>query len=106
MFNNKDINFNLDYKKLKIYIFEQIYGDESKLAPYDMLTDEVRIACSNIKSCLTNLKNKNITHFEIRERKNDRNFISILIPKHNINKNGIFTRLMKKINNFEYIFNS
>lgn len=57
MFNNKDPNFVMDYRKLKLVIFNDLYPDK-KPVPYDILTDEVRIALSNIKSCMTNLKIK------------------------------------------------
>jgi putative transposase len=96
--NSKD--FNLNYKKSKIKIFQSIYGDNKKTAPYDILTDEVRIFCSNIKSCLTNLTNKNIKHFTITERNNKKQK-SILIPKKSITNNGIFINILGKIKDFD-----
>lgn len=40
-------------------------GNEKK-APYDVLTDEVRLFCSNLKSAKTNLQNCNINHYEMK----------------------------------------
>lgn len=99
---NKTSNFNLNYKKTKLDIFKIIYGNNKKSAPYDTLTDEVRIFCSNIKSCLTNLMNKNIKHYTITER-NIKNQQSIFISKNAITKNGIFSSILGKIKNFNKI---
>ena len=38
-----------------------------KIAPYDTLTDVVAKFCSNVKSCYSNLKNGDITHFKMKE---------------------------------------
>jgi len=101
MFNNKDPNFNMDYKKLKLVIFNDLYPDK-KPVPYDILTDEVRIALSNIKSCLTNLKNKNIDKFNINYKSFDfSNRRSILIPYKSITTKGIFSTILNKISNFD-----
>jgi hypothetical protein len=43
--------FNKGYEKSKLEVFEELYGDDNKPCPYDILTDEVRIFCSNLKSC-------------------------------------------------------
>jgi len=68
--HNFDSNIiDLDYKKSKLVIFNAAYGNDKKPAPYDILTDEVRSFCSNIKSCLTNLKNKNIKFFKLTNKK-------------------------------------
>lgn len=103
-FNNKNPNFSLDYKTTKIKIFDELYKGK-KDAPYDVLTDEVRIAISNIKSCLTNIKNKNIEKFNIREKKYY-NRRSILIPSKSINKNGIFSNILGKIENFKNLIST
>ena len=52
------------YKFIKTIIFDELYGKTNvrvngkkkniKPAPFDMLTDEVRAFCSNLKSCCTN----------------------------------------------------
>ena len=99
-YNNND--FNLNYMKSKLIIFDKLYGKSKKDAPYDMLTGEVQTCCSNIKSCLSNLKNKNITHFKMTH-KNTYNGQSILIPKKSISKDGIFISKLKKIKGFENI---
>jgi len=70
-----------------------------KIAPYDTLTDVVAKFCSNVKSCYSNLKNGNITHFKMKEilLKDCR---SIFISYKAINKNGIFTQKLGNIESF------
>lgn len=82
---------DLDYTKSKLVIFNAIYGNNKKPAPYDILTDEVRSFCSNLKSCITNLKNKNINYFKLTNKNTDKSQ-SILIPLKSITKKGIFIR--------------
>ena len=101
MFNNKDSNFDMDYKKLKLVIFNDLYPNK-KPVPYDILTDEVRIALSNIKSCLTNLKNKNINNFNINYKSfHFCNRRSILIPYKSITNKGIFSTILNTISNYD-----
>ena len=52
----------------KIKVFNDMYQKKDKKCPYDMLTDEVRIFFSNLKSCKTNLKNKNIKKFKLKQK--------------------------------------
>ena len=92
--NNKDI-FTSAYQGLKLKIFEELYGNKSKPCPYDILTDEVKILCANIKSCFINLERGHIKHFEIGEKKQT-NFRTILIPKTSITKNGIYPAILGK----------
>lgn len=105
MYNNKDEEFNMLYGKLKLIVFNRLYGNSPKPAPYDMLTDEVRVAISNIKSCLTNLKNGNITHYEMRHKNKYRCIRSVLITRHSISKNGICPVLLGIQPNFIDLFN-
>jgi putative transposase len=100
MYNRNELNLN--YKISKLEVFKNIYGESDKDAPYDMLTDEVRSCCSNIKSCITNIKNKNITHFKITHKNNQKSQ-SILIPKKSIYKNGIFKQSLGDIKGFDKI---
>lgn len=102
IYNEDSTQFNLNYTKMKLIIFNNLYGETIKPAPYDILTDEVRSFCSNIKSCLTNLKNNNINHFKITN-KNVYQSQSILIPTKSINNKGIFTSLLKQMNGFDKI---
>lgn len=99
---NDHQQLNLDYTKSKLEIFNIIYGENEKDAPYDMLTDEVRSCCSNIKSCISNLKNGHINHFKLTN-KNIKNGQSVLIPSKSINKKGIFTKLLGKMKGFNLI---
>ena len=102
MYNRNELNLN--YKTSKIAVFSDLYGDSEKDAPYDMLTDEVRACCSNIKSCLTNLKNNHINHFKIKH-KNTQKSQSILIPKKAIYKGGFFVKSLGKMNGPTEIMN-
>jgi putative transposase len=93
---------DLDYKKSKLVIFNAAYGNNKKPAPYDILTDEIRSFCSNIKSCLTNLKNKHIKFFKLTNKKNQKSQ-SILIPSKSISKQGIFINLLGEMKGFDKI---
>lgn len=73
----------------KLKVFEELYGDKEKPAPYDVLTDEVRIFFSNLKSCLTNLKNDNIKHFDMTP-KDVSESQSIFIPKTAIRQKSFY----------------
>ncbi len=93
--NDKSYFVNMN-KTDKIKIFNELYGEEEKPAPYDILTDEVRIFFSNLKSCQTNLKNGNIKQFELKI-KNTTKTQSIFIPKTSIKKNGFYISHLKKM---------
>ena len=94
MYNDKHKLFTMDYKKLKLVVFKELFKG-NKLCPYDILTDEVRIFCSNLKSCLTNKENNNIKKFEMKHRRN-LNFRSLLIPKTAISEKGIYSTILGK----------
>ena len=99
----KNEYFNLDYKKSKLEVFNDLYEDKKKPAPYDILTDEVRSFCSNVESCKSNLKNGNIKFFKFKP-KNRYCGRSILIPKKSINEDGFFSSLLNEpIKGFENI---
>ncbi len=93
--NNKF--FDEGYKIKKVKVFKSIYGDNEKKCPYDILTDEVRIFCSNLKSCLTNKKNRNIDHFDIRSKNKNRNTICIFIPMTAIKNESIYPTHLNKM---------
>jgi len=102
MFNEDSSNFSRNYKKQKLVIFEKLYGKMKKSAPYDVLTDEVSSFCKNLKSCMSNLRNGNITHFEMKNKSTLKGR-SILMPKKAIGENGIFTNILKNMKGFEKI---
>jgi transposase len=89
----------LDYTNIKLDIFKELY-DSNKPVPYDILTDIVKVFCSNAKSCFTNYRNGNIKHFTMKKKARCK---CICIPKKSINSNGFFTRKLKKIDNFNKI---
>jgi hypothetical protein len=96
---NKWLANNLNFMSYKVDVFDSIFRDKNKVCPYDILSDEVRVFCSNIKSCETNLANKNIYKYTVRKRTNDIKYIkSILIPSKSININGIFSNKLEKNN--------
>ena len=104
MYNNNDPDFNLDYKKMKVKVFNRIYRKKNrngkkikKPAPYDILTGEIKDACAHIQACLTNLEKGHIKKFSMK-KKNLEDFKerSITIPSKSITKIGIYTRLLGK----------
>ena len=101
--NHKDLYTSL-YTKFKLVVFKRLFKDKNKEknAPYDTLTDIVREFCSNTKSAFTNLKNGNITHFEMKVKQFKTAF-SLFISKKSINKDGIFTSLLGKQKEFSKI---
>ena len=100
IFYSNSRKITTDYKKHKVTIFDSLYGTNSKNCPYDMLTDEVRSFCSNLKSCYTNLNNNNIKTFELKH-KNTLLSQSVLIPKKSMTPDGIFPSILGKTPKFE-----
>jgi len=103
LFNHNSSSFDLDYTKTKLRVFNALYYNESKLAPYDILTDEVKTFCSNVKSAYTNLRNQNIKKFKMKN-KNVSSSQTILIPHISIQKNGFFKTFLGNIFDFEKKF--
>ncbi len=99
-YNDNPYSFDMNYKSLKLEVFNQLYGTNKKPCPYDMLTDEVRIFCSNLKSCQSNLANGYIKHYTMK-RHNTIYSQSILISKNSINKTGIFPSFLGEIKGFK-----
>ena len=98
-FNENPKNFNTNYMAKKIEIFNELYKNSIKGAPYDTLTDTVRAFCSNIKSAYTNLKNKHINHFKITKKSMKKGY-SLFVSKKAIHNKGIFTNTLGYIKNF------
>lgn len=91
---NKDMNsFDLNFQSCKLNIFKQVFNDDDKDCPYDTLTDEVKTFCSNVKSCLTNIKNGNTKHYKMKN-KNTLLKQTILVPITSVSENGIFSKLL------------
>ena len=74
---NPEIEFTIknEFKIIKLKN-EKI---NEKLIPYDLLTDVIKSFCTNVKSALTKLKKKQISHFNIKHKKLD-NFSSLIVP--------------------------
>jgi len=97
--NNDNTLFNKGYKAVKKSIFDDIYQGK-KPAPYDVLTDEIRVFCDNLKSCRTNFNNGNIKHFTLKPKSLKNENYSLLIPQKSIFKNGIFKTIVGDIKGF------
>ncbi len=100
MYNNNELNLN--YMVSKLVVFNKLYNNVDKNAPYDMLTNEVQVCCSNIKSCLSNLNNNNIKFFNMKHKNTSRGQ-SVLIPKKAVNSKGFFTSILGNMEGFENI---
>jgi putative transposase len=101
-YNNDKSYFNNMDRSDKVKIFNDLYGNNDKIAPYDILSDEVRIFFSNLKSCQTNLKNNNITHFELKSKDVSKSH-SIFLPKTSIKKDGFYISHLKNMKGMENI---
>jgi len=101
-YNENNNFFDKGYMSAKISIFEELYGNENKPVPYDILTDEIRIFCSNLKSCQTNLANSNIKSFEMKSKKNHFGQC-IFIPKTAMTQKGLYFNHLGKMSGFEKI---
>ena len=93
IYNENNSYFDKKYTDIKLNVFKTIYKKD-KPAPYDTLTDEVRIFCSNLKSCNTNVKNGHQKHFKMSYIKS-KNYKSILVSKKGVSEKGIFPNLLK-----------
>lgn len=108
--NNNDMI--LDDKKIKTYfIKDEIHKVSKKFkTPVHTLNYAVKLACASYKSCLTNLKNGNIKHFNIRYIKSNKSSLIMDIEKTVFNKESFITSVlgkeMKNNKNIEYIINN
>ncbi len=98
--NNKF--FVKGHKMAKIEVFKELY-DGDKSAPYDTLTDEVRKFCSNLKSCLTNLKNGHIKKFEMKHINKYKSTFTIFIPKTAVKSSSIYSTHLGKMKGLENV---
>lgn len=101
-YNSDNSYFDKGYMVVKVAMFKELYGDDDKPAPYDILTDEIRIFCSNLKSCRTNLKNGNIDSFTMNSKSN-KNGQCLFLPKTAMTKNGPYFSHLNKMSGMENI---
>ena len=99
---NENNNYFNSGIKVKVQIFEELYGTNKKEAPYDMLTDEVNKFIANLKSNLTQIKNKTKKHFTFKYKDTTKTQ-SINIPKNSINKTSIFPQKLNKMKGLNLI---
>lgn len=99
MYNSQPYNFDDNYQTLKLKIFKSLYGENDKGCPYDMLTDEVRCFCSNLKSCKSNMANGHINHYYMKYKITDKTQ-SLFIPKTAIRKYGIYPNSLGPLKQF------
>ena len=97
--NDKSYFIKMD-RSDKTKIFNDLYGNNNKNAPYDILSDEVRIFFSNLKSCKTNLKNGNVNHFELKSKDVSKSH-SIFLSHKSIKKNGIYISFLNEMKGME-----
>jgi len=100
-YNEDNTFFNKGYKKAKIEVFKSIYYGDSKLAPYDILTDEVRKFCSNLKSCRENKKVGHIRHFTMSHINPQKSAHTFFIPKSSISNGGFYKSHLGKMKGME-----
>ena len=92
IYNMDKQHFNTNYMGLKLVVFKEVYGDNKKDAPYDILTDVVKDFCANVKSCRSN---DNINKFEFKYRvKENQHSYSLSIQKKSLKENGIYINLL------------
>ena len=101
-YNEDNTYFDEGYMAVKVALFKELYGEDGKPAPYDILTDEVRIFCSNLKSCRTNLENGNIDSFTMKPKSN-RNGQCLFIPKTAIGKKTFYVSHLRHMIGMEHI---
>lgn len=129
VFNRDRRNFNKEYTKFKIYIFNKLYGERKKIekkdeasetkkkkaepkisgtlkkgAPYDILTGIVKEFCSNVKSCETKMESGNILKYEMGPKNPNRQHISMCITHANIHEDGFYTSTLGSIQDFTDVF--
>lgn len=98
-YNHNNGKITTDFRQLKKIIFDKFYCGKKKPIPYDILTDEVKLFCQNVKSCRTNLIKGNIAHFTMGERRIKR-FFSMFIPQSAVKYNGFYVSLLGRIDNW------
>jgi transposase len=98
--NTDNKYFNEGFMSVLSDIFNGVFGNKPKTTPFDVLGDEVRVFCSNLKSCFTNLKNKNIKKFKMGKKSYVKDNYSLLIRSKAIHKSGIYTTILGHIKKF------
>ena len=80
--------FDGDIGAIKVKFLEEVYGDREKPCPYAILGDEIRIFCSNLKSCNTNVNNGNYKSFKMTHKKENKGNNCINVQKQSITTSG------------------
>ena len=83
----------------KLKVFKDLYTNNKKPVPYDILTYEVKDFFSNLQSAYSNLENNNINFFEMKYKTTNKGQ-TITIYKNCISKNGIYATILGKIKDF------
>ena len=97
LYNDNNKYFDTGYKHKKVDVFKFIDKD----APYDVLTDEVRKFCSNLKSCRSNLKNGHIKHFDMKHINKLSNERTFMVPKTSVKNGSIYKSILGKMSGLE-----
>ncbi|ARF10057.1 hypothetical protein Indivirus_11_1 [Indivirus ILV1] len=96
---NTNSNFPKNFMGAKLMVFKNLYGNNKKPIPYDILTYEVKDFFSNLQSAYSNLENGNIQFFKM-SYKNTKKNQTITIRKDCISNNGVYYSVLGKVNNF------
>jgi transposase len=106
--NNKEnpvsINILSSREKLRDLVLPVLYPNGS-IECYDTLDDEIRSFCSNVKSCLTNLKEGHIKYFEMKPRIL-KSIQSIYIGHKAITEKGIYLKRLGKLPTWDKLYHS
>lgn len=101
---NNNNHFPSNFISGKKYVFNHLYKNIDKDAPYDILSYEIKDFFSNLQSCYTNSENNNIKFF-VMKNKNIKKNQTITIYKNCISKNGIYSTILGKIKDFDKLLN-
>ena len=115
-----DKNYKISFRNIRtnnLYVTKQNIVNSSPINNniqtkiYSHILDEtIKLACSNYKSALSNLKNKNIKHFRIRFWRFNRKNLVLDFEKKLINKNklcyNVFGNIIYKYNNKNFNLNN
>jgi IS605 OrfB family transposase len=99
---------SLSFKTLRTYCLKDVKNDlMSKYRIYSHTLDgAIKLACASYKSCLTNLRNKNIKHFRIRYLKQNKDSYVMDIEKYYFKNNCFFQKYIfdeiKNNEDFDY----
>jgi len=101
LYNENPSNFPLNFKKSKLIVFSALYpAEQDKGCPYDILTDEVKTFCANVKSCLSNLAGGHIEGFKMKPKNTSVNQC-IGVPKTAVKKGSFYPSYLGRMSGLD-----